>query len=176
MAAFSRVADGLMSAIIAKFDPAAPDQFARAKVVVDAILNFHVDNPVFAWIYFVGVNTVSPAGVARAFEVRRHMGEMLVRLRRNVQRNQPETPMPSEKHAFALVGALHEILAQAVYERGPERLGELSDVLVPLMVALLEVKPHPAGRQQVRQRAPSARPTRRTGGEREAPTRTQNTG
>ena len=150
LASFSRVAGALLDTIVERFDPAL-DQSARAAIVMGAFLDFLAANPVFARIYFVEVYTISEAGLAASREVRRRIAAMLVALRQDVRRGDPEAPPLTELHAQAVVGAVHEIVDQALHERGPERLPELSDELLPLAVALLEMPP-PRASQAVRKR------------------------
>lgn len=142
LASFGRVGENLLASVMERFDPSL-DQPARAAIVIDSFLEFLAANPLFARIYFVDINTISAAGVERALEVRREIAAMLVALRQQVRDGQPDAPGLTEHHALAVVGAVQEIVHHAVYERGPERLTELSDELVPLVVAMLEMHDSP---------------------------------
>ena len=97
-------------------------------------------NPNLAWTYFVEVNAIGPKGVAARLELHRRIAAMIVALRAEIGRRQPGTPPLSDQHALAIVGALHEIYEQALHERGPERLVELADDVVPVTVAMLEMQ------------------------------------
>jgi AcrR family transcriptional regulator len=137
LAAFSLIADDLIRVTAKRFDPSL-DQAARAGIVITSFLSFLAAHPLIAWFYFVDVNTIGSAGVARRLEVQRRIAAMLVALRHDVRGRRPETPPLSDQHALAVVGAVDHMVNQALHERGSERLGELSAELVPLAVTLLE--------------------------------------
>jgi AcrR family transcriptional regulator len=154
LAAFDRSVDDLLGTIAARFDPSL-DQSARADAVIRGFLEFLAANPNLAWTYFVEVNAIGPEGVAARLEVHRRIAAMIVALRAEVGRRQPGTPPLGDQHALAVVGALHEIYEQALHERGPERLVELADDVVPLTVAMLEMQAPLATRRRTSPEAPS---------------------
>jgi hypothetical protein len=90
-------------------------------------------------MYFVEVNAVGPKGVAARLELHRQIAAMIVALRDEVGSRQPDAPPLSYLHAQAVVGALHEIFEQALHERGPRQLVDLTDDVTLLTVALLEM-------------------------------------
>lgn len=161
LAAFTGIAEELIESVAARFDSSL-DQAGRARIVITGFLDFLAARPVQAWIYFVDINTVGAAGVARRLEVQRHIAELLVALRERVRGGRPETPPLSDQLALAIVGAVDQIASHALHERGPERLGELSAELVPLAVSMLEVEsPRP---RASRARAAGAKNTRSESG------------
>lgn len=139
LAAFNRGTDELLATIRARFDPSL-DQYARADAVIRGFLEFLAANPALAQTYFVDINTVGPEGVAARLEVQRRIAAMIVALRAEVRQRQSGTRALGDLHALAVVSALHGIYEQAFHERGAERLVELADELVPLVVDLLEAR------------------------------------
>jgi AcrR family transcriptional regulator len=161
LAAFTMIADDLLRVTAERFDPSL-DQAGRARIVIDSFLDYLAAHPVYAWFYFVDVNTIGSAGVARRHDIQRRIAKMIVALRRDVRRGQPEIPPLSEQHALAIVGGVDHIASQALHERGAERLGELSAELVPLVVSLLGTSTPP--RRASRAPAPRADAARSASG------------
>ena len=160
LAAFTMIAEDLLRVTAERFDPSL-DRAGRARIVIDSFLDYLVAHPVYAWFYFVDVNTIGAAGVARRHDVQRRIAEMIVALRTDVRRGQPEIPPLSDQHAHAIVGAVDHIVSQALHERGPQRLGELSTELVPLVASLLGMATPTRKAPRARTTRPGPRPTSR---------------
>lgn len=159
LAAFSRAADQLIATITEPFD-AALDIITQTDIAIRGLLGFLAGNPVAARVYLVEVNAAGPAAVAARLEVHRRIAATLVALGRQVRRAHPQTPQLGEQHALAVVGAVHELIDQALQQHGPEQLTGLAGQLVPLTANLLSAGPHPVPRPHPgpgKPRTPTAR-------------------
>lgn len=139
LAAFHHVVDQLLETVVARFEPGL-DQPARAELVVRGFVEFLAENPNLARVYFAEVNTLGPSGTAARLEVHRRIATTVMHLRGEVTRRQPGTPELGYLHALAIVGAVHEILEQALDQRGPARLSGVADEVTPLVVGMLEMR------------------------------------
>lgn len=146
LASFSRVVDHVLETIANRFNPSL-DQYARVEGAARGFLEFLASNPTLAWTYFVDINTVGPEGVAMRLAVHRRIARMIVALRAEVTSVKPGVSQLTDHQALAVVGALHEMSEQALHERGADKLVELTDTLVPLIVALLELPARAASGQ-----------------------------
>lgn len=136
LAAFNRYADRLIATITERFDPAVDLATCTAEVL-NGFLGHLAANPVHARTYLIEINAVGPAAVACRLEVHRRFAETLVALGRSIHQRRADVAPLTYQHALAVVGAVHELLEQALHDRGAERLPEMSNDLVALTVGLL---------------------------------------
>lgn len=143
LAAFNQHADRLMATVKDAFGPAA-DLPAGVAAALDGFLGYLAADPVVARTYLIEVGAAGPAAVACRLDIHRRFARTLVALgRASAHRRRADVRPLTYQHALGVVGAVHELLEQALHERGAERLPELSDDLTALTVAFLRADVRP---------------------------------
>lgn len=114
---------------------------ARSEAAMRGFLELLASMPDTARVFYLESVAAGPEAAERRLKLHEMFAGNMIRLSREAQAHRPEVRVLSDMHALAVVGAMHELIYRTVHTRGPERLLEISDELVPLMVAFLTVQP-----------------------------------
>jgi AcrR family transcriptional regulator len=108
-----------------------------------AFLEFLVDEPAFARVFYVDMPTAGPRAVERFDQADRRFAAMTATWHARARTRHPEWPAVPADAYQALAGAYAELVRSRVRAGRTQTLPELEDTLVSLHLAVLAAKPWP---------------------------------
>ena len=134
LAAYDEVVSWLLEAIAGAAADAGGDLVAAANAGSRAYVELLADHPDFARTFLVEVQGAGPAALARRAEVHRRFAGLLAEMYARASGGLPEPPA----HVFtAVVGAVNELVTEALVSRGPAALPELVGPIADIQLRLL---------------------------------------
>src|SRR5262249_55100987 len=130
--------DTLIQAV-ARFFAAPGSVRERCEHALRGYLELLGSMPSTSKIFYLESMATGPEAIDRRLDMHQNFPRHIAALSRAAER-QGEGREISERHALAVVGALHEMIFQQVHRHGAERLLEIVDEVVPLAVAFLTVR------------------------------------
>jgi AcrR family transcriptional regulator len=138
LAAFDAGVDALLEGIVA----AQPEEDSWRGVLrarVRGYLGVLAARPGFARTLLIEVYVAGPRALDRQQRVQARFEELLASLHAETRREYPDLPVPPDVVWTAAVGAVNEVVSQQVRQGDEDRLPELEDDLVRILVALFGV-------------------------------------
>jgi len=108
-----------------------------------AFLEFLVDEPAFARVFYIDMPCAGPRAVARFDAAERRFAEMTATWHRRARARRPDWPAVPDDAYIALGGAIATLVRSAVRNGQTHALPELEDTLVSLHLAVLAARPWP---------------------------------
>ena len=133
LAAYDASVDLLLGAIDAAVAGAGDDLAAAAEAGTRAYLDMLATNPAFARTFLIEVLGAGPRALDRRAAVHERFAEQIAA----VHRAGADRPEPPAYVFRACVGAIHELMSDALVQRGPEALPELLRPVLAVQLRLI---------------------------------------
>ena len=122
--------------------PGTPDEDVL-RAAYRAFLEFLVDEPAFARVFYIDMPSAGPRAVARFEAAERRFAEMTATWHRRARAHHPDWPAVPEDAYTALGGAIAALVRSAVRNGQTHALPKLEDTLVSLHLSVLAARPWP---------------------------------
>ena len=135
------LAERVMAATRALPPDAADEEVLRA--ACRAFLQFIVDEPAFARVFYIDMPTAGPRAVARFDAAERRFAEMTATWHRRARARHPDWPAVPDEVYLAVAGAIAKLVRTAVRNGQTGTLPKMEDMLLSLHLAVLAGRPWP---------------------------------
>jgi AcrR family transcriptional regulator len=124
--------------------PSTTDEEAL-RAAYRALLGFLADEPAFARVFYVDMQTAGPRAVGRFEAAERRFAEMTATWHRRARSRHPDWPAVPGEAYLALAAACAKLVRSAVRDGRTQELPDLEDTLVSLHLAVLAGRPWASG-------------------------------
>jgi AcrR family transcriptional regulator len=146
--AFDYAAGRVFERVLAAAPPGG-DFPSRVRIYIARLLELCREEPGLVRLFAADAAALGPAASDRQQAIRGRVADGLVALRDSVRHDHPELAPLTRVRAFAIVGAITEVLKHTLYTSGIEALPALQPELTAIVLAL-----HPDRAEQVRAEGP----------------------
>lgn len=122
--------------------PGTPDEEVL-RVAFREYLGFLADEPAFARVFYVDMQTAGPRAIGRFEAAERRFAEMTATWHRRARTRHPDWPAVPEHAYLALAGATAKLVRSVVRGGQTDELPNLEESLVSLHLAVLAARPWP---------------------------------
>jgi AcrR family transcriptional regulator len=137
IALYEVASDQALSVLQAAIDPAR-DWHTQVEQAIGAYLSTLACNPMLLRTLFIAILGLGPEGLAARRRANRRLADFIVTVVNGPSTRPPRSRPLTGPHAVAIVGAINELILQAIEEGRVERLAEMTDTAAQVARGIID--------------------------------------